>query len=217
MRWMKGLGAIVFAAGSLAAQDAWDPSFKLVAGHGGQAAVDGAGSTWQLGLSAEGAYPLPCNLGSLVVEGGYRKFLNTTAKDPAIPDPLPAPPTGSSTFKGTDLESNNQGWLASALWRRGVGPLGLYVEGGLRWTSTISRETWTDRQVTVTSTGGVTETRAVRTGSFSHKGFGPVIGAGFRFSDLTSLDLEVSRQTLPTADGGVKSLTVVELGLGTHF
>ena len=217
MRWMKGLGAIVFAAGSLAAQDAWDPSFKLVAGRGGQAAEDGAGSTWQLGLSAEGSYPLPSGCGSIVLEGGFRKFLNATAKDPAIPDPLSAPSSGSSTFKGTDLESNSQGWLIGALWRRGIGPMGLYVEGGLRWTSYISRETWTDRQVTVTSTGAVTEAGAARTGSFSHKGFGPVIGAGFRFNELTNLDLEVSRQTVPTAAGGTRGLTVVELGLGTHF
>ena len=217
MHRIKGLAAVLFAVGTLSAQE-WDTSFRLVAGRSNQSAADGAGQHTQVGLSAEGAYPLPSNLGGLVVEAGYRKFLDATFRDPAIPDPLPVPASGSSTFRGTDLKSNSQGWLASVLWRRKVGPEGLYLEAGFRWTDFISRETWTPRTVTVTSTGGVTQTtRTPRLEAFEHRGVGPVLGAGFRFDGITSLDLRLSRQTVATADGSTRNLTVLELGLGTHF
>lgn len=216
MRLVKVLAAMMFLAGTLSAQE-WDSSFKLVAGLGNQAAADGAGATTQGGLSIEGVFPLPAGSGSLVFEAGYRKFLNTTAKDPSIPDPPPLPPSGTATFQGTDLGSSSQGWLASALWRRDIGPVGLYVEGGLRWSAFISRETWTQRTVTVDSTGGMSEVRVPRTGSFDHHGIGPIVGAGYRFDSLTSLDLHLSRQAVPTADGSTRTLTVFELGLGTHF
>ena len=218
MHRIKGLAAVMLAAGALSAQEPWDSSFKLVVGRSNQSAVDGAGSPTQVGLSIDGAYPLPSNFGGVVFEAGYRKFLNATYNDPAIPNPPPAPATGSSTFKGTDLGSNSQGWLGSVLWRRKFGPEGLYFEAGLRWTSFISRETWTPRTVTVTSTGAVTDKKlASRTGSFDHQGIGPLVGAGFRFNEITSLDLHLSRQAVPTADGGTRNLTVLELGLGTHF
>ncbi|HTL98874.1 MAG TPA: hypothetical protein VL181_08720 [Holophagaceae bacterium] len=218
MHRIKGLAAVMLAAGTLSAQESWDTSFKLVVGRSNQSAVDGAGSPTQVGLSLEGAYPLPSNFGGLVFEAGYRKFLNATFNDPAIPNPPPPPASGSSTFRGTDLESSSQGWLASALWQRKMGPEGLYLEAGLRWTAFISRETWTPRTVTVTSTGTVTGTaQASRTGSFDHRGIGPVVGAGFRFDGITSLDLQLSRQAVPTADGSTRTLTVLELGLGTHF
>lgn len=213
---LRGLAALALAAGTLSAQS-WDASFRLVGGHANQAAADGAGSPYLAGLSMEGATPLPSHLGTLVLEGGYRKFVNTTAKDPAIPDPLSPPAAGSATYTGTDLESNSQGWIVSALWRREIGRWGFYAEGGLRWSSFTSRETYIHRSVTIDSTGATAETRNQVAASFDHRAFGPLLGIGFRFDASTSADIRVSRQAVPTADGAFRNLTVLELGLGTHF
>ncbi len=212
----RAIAGLLFAGAMLPAQGLWDSSFKLVAGRASIDPADYAGRTTQLGLSIEGSHPLPGEWGRVVVEGGYRKFLNAEVKDHAIPNPLPTPASGTSSFAGTDVESNSQGWLGSVLWRHAFGPEGFYGQAGLRLTAYTSRVAWTDRVLTVDSLGNITEVKTQRNASSSQQGWGPVAGVGFRFDRKTSLDIQISQQAVPVATGGVRRVSVLELALGIH-
>jgi hypothetical protein len=212
----RAIACLLFAGAVLPAQGLWDSSFKLVAGRASLNPADYAGRTTQLGLSIEGSHPLPGEWGSVVVEGGYRKFMNAEVKDPAIPSPLPVPASGTSTFAGTDQESNSQGWLGSVLWRHAFGPEGFYGQAGLRMTSYTSRASWTSRVVSIDNLGNVTEVKSQTNASSSQQGWGPVAGVGFRFDRKVSLDLQISQQAVPIATGGTRKVSVLELALGIH-
>jgi hypothetical protein len=181
----------------LQGQDLWDSSFNLSAGMMSGADTAGLGQNKTYGLGIVGAYPVARHH-LLIFEGGYRVF-----------------PTTTQTVSGVTLDDKTDGYFGGIAYRYRftIGPLnGLHFQAGLRhYNLRAQRDTiypgaaadGTDLR-TVLKGGRATSTK-------------PVFGAGFRFTENLSLELNLAGLQAQNVQGQTKSGTVIELVLGMHL
>jgi hypothetical protein len=183
-----GILAGLLALAPLQAQELWDSSFNLSAGMASGAKEAFAGQDKAYGLSIMGAYPLG-RRGSAVFEFGYRYLPSTTTVDGYVVQNL-----------------RSDGFLGGALYRHELLFEGFYLQGGLRASQMKTLRTTTFGVLGQTDDKGPRAV-AVR----------PVLGVGFRFDNLLSLELNAGSLGLKTMTGADKSATLVELSLGIHL
>jgi len=187
------LGSTVAVQG----QDLWDSSLKLSAGMMSGAEDAQLGQNKFYGLSIEGAYPLTRNH-LVVFEGGYRVL-----------------PTTSRRAGALTIDAKTDGFFGGAAYRfrftRGMLD-GLFLQGGLRFSSLRTEQDTIEPGAAADGNDLRTSLKGVRATSTK-----PVLGAGFRFTE--SLSLEVNMTTLKgqNVQGLSKSGMAVELSLGMHL
>jgi hypothetical protein len=193
------LVVLLGSGATLKAQDLWDPSFKLSAGSMSGADTAGIGQNHVYGLSMEGAYPLTRNH-LVVFEAGYRVFPSASRVDP--------------TTKAT-TDDKTSGYFVGAAYRFRFtqGMLdGLYAQGGLRFHSLKAERD------TVTPGGALdgSDLRTVLKGSQATS-TKPYLGAGFRFTEKLSVEVNLAGLQAQNVNGVAKSGTVIEVALGIHL
>jgi hypothetical protein len=188
------LAALLLAAAPpLAAQEPWDPFLKLAAGTMGGAEENMIGQNKAYGLGLGGAYPLTLR-GFGVVEGGYRIF-----------------PTTSVSAGSTTIDDLSDAYFASAMYRHEIWRNGVYVQGGLR-----AGNTRTIRDVIRRGMGaGGRDVRERSKGPRETK-FGWCLGAGFRLTDLWSVELGASNASFNNLEGAAVGGTIIEVALCIH-
>lgn len=187
------LGSAVAVQG----QDLWDSSLKLSAGMMSGADKAELGQNKFYGVGMEGAYPLTRNH-LVVFEGGYRVL-----------------PTTSRRAGALTIDAKTDGYFGGAAYRYRFtqGLLdGLFLQGGLRFSSLRTEQDTIEPGGAPDGSNLRTSLKGARTTSTK-----PVVGAGFRFTE--SLSLEVNLTTLQGQNvlGVTKSGTAIELSLGMHL
>jgi len=182
---------------SLQGQDLWDSSLRLSAGmmSGAEKAALGQNKTYALGI--EGAYPLtPSHV--LVFDGGYRAF-----------------PTTSQSVPGMTLDDKTNGYFLGAAYRYRftTGRLdGLYLQGGLRLNNLRTQRDQYELGAAPDGSDLRTVFRGNRVASTK-----PRIGAGFRFTERLSLEMNLVGLEAQNVKGESKSGMVLEVVMGMHL
>lgn len=178
-------------------QDLWDSSLKLSAGSIKGAEVAGLGQNKLYGLGVEGAYPITRNH-LVVVEGGYRVL-----------------PTTSRLSGALTLDEKTDGYMGAIAYRfqftRGLLD-GLFLQGGLRRYSLRTQQDTLKPGGAADGSNLRTTLKGARTTSTK-----PVFGAGFRFTESLSLEVNFTSLQGENIEGISHSGAVVELALGLHL
>lgn len=192
-----GLALLAAATHPLQGQDLWDSGFRLTAGMMSGADTAELGQNKTYGLAIVGAYPLTPRHG-LVFEGGYRLF-----------------PTASQTLSGLRLDDKTDGVFLGAAYRYHFvrGRLdGLYCQGGLRIHALRTQRDVVEFGAASDGSDLRTALKGARTTSAR-----PMVGAGFRFTERLSLEVNLVGIEAENVKGVAKSGTLVELSLGMHL
>lgn len=193
----SALAAALLLGMPCAAEDLWDPAFKLSVGSFSGAQEAHLGKDQLYGLTAEGGYPLFRN-GSLVLELGYRQLPHHTQ------------------VEGQDsVDAKTYGWLGSALYRHSLGKgfwTGLFVQGGLRLTQMQSQA-----DVVMKGAGPSGEDLLTHHHGDKTQAVSLVLGVGFRFDEKLSLELGLSKMKAENYLGQELDKTVLEFSLGIHL
>lgn len=220
---------------ALGAQESkWTPSFKFQAGSMMGDAKDlfvppgTSGSVAPLfGGGIEVAYALSKD-SALVMDLGFR----FAPGDNAIVSYIDLPTSGytvGQTFTGTAQATkiDGQGWQVSAFYRRDAFVEGLYFQAGLRvgLNKTKQTDTGATTLYTVSAVSGtgvptwaVTSTQAIASAVEKKVvAVSPAIGAGYRFNERYSGELNVFQTSFETAATGKKSGIVIDLAFGVRF
>jgi len=195
---MLNLKKIVFAAlltafaGPLAAQEPWDVHLKLSAGIMNNAEENHLGQNKVYGLAIAGAYPLTLK-GYGVLEGGYKIFPTTTITE--------------NYNRFTDDLSDI--YFAGLLYRHDLWRNGIYLQGGLRVTNTR-----TVRDLIYKNSDGSRDRDRIRGNRETKAGWS--FAAGYRLTDLLSVEIGASSAGFNNLEGKSVSGTIFEIALCIH-
>jgi len=170
----------------LFAQEPWDSHLKITAGLLNNAEENYLGQNKVYGIAIAGAYPLTIH-SSGVVEGGYKVF-----------------PTASTSYGLTVVDDKTDIYFAGAMYRYELWRNGIYLQGGIRAmnTKTVRDVISSDAKET---RKGERETKA-----------GWCFAAGYRLTDLWSVEIGASSASFKNISGVVSSGTIFEIALCIH-
>jgi len=184
---------LVVLAAPLAAQEPWEVHFKLTAGMMNNAEKNLLGQNKVYGLAIAGAYPLTLK-GHGVIEGGYKIFPTTTiTEDTVLDDYL------------SDI------YFASVLYRHDLWRNGIYLQCGLRVTNTRTVEDIIYKGMG--PNGGDVRER-IRGERKTNAGW--YFGAGYRLTDLCSVEFSASSAGFKNMAGASVSGIIFEVALCIH-
>lgn len=198
--------ALILVSPCLHGQENWDSSFKLVGAQmiGASEAHLGSNTNWAFAL--EGSYPI-FPKGTLVFEGGYRTLLKSTS---TLTDPATALVVESDDYW-------SKGIYGSILYRHTKfqdALEGFFLQGGLRYNILTSSQ----EQTRMGAGSGGADLKMQKTG-IRISNIGPIVGAGYRFSEKLSLEFNISLVKGQSADAIPmhKTSNLMELALGVHL
>jgi len=177
----------------LAAQEPWDVHFKLTAGAISGAESNSLGQNKVYGLGIGGVYPLTLS-GFGVIEAGY-KWL----------------PTLSVTTGSTRVEDYSDFYFVGGQYRHEIWRNGVYVQGGLRAVNTRTVRNVIGIGLGVGGGNSKARSKGVRG---THVGWS--LGAGFRLTDLWSVEVGLSNASLSNVAGASVGGTIAEFALCIH-
>ncbi len=210
--------SLLLAAGSaLSAQETLTYAFKM-----GGGPVDGsvrklygdAGFTF--GADFEIVQPLAKGR-AVVYNIGYRALPGDNRLLSFIPGTLPAGPT---SFETRNRLTEGESWGVTALYRMDVWMDDFYVQGGLKAARTKVSET--DTGTTLGTTGAspqvITSITAIASKrEVTSTSIGLVVGAGYRFTERYSLELNLTQLSAESAATSSKSGLSAELSFAIRF
>ena len=215
------LGAVL--ALPAAGQAEWRPAFGFHVGAITGGAKDLVGSR----LSFGGAFELDYQLSkgtSLVFDVGYRWYPGDFVNVSFIPTPLPIRAAAGTYYESTRVrKTDGQGMHLTALYRKAIAEGDWYWQAGLRVARNKTTETTTGTRLTITVATAGTAGSATAVGTIltqlntTKTSFGPVVGAGFRFMDRYSLELNLSTLQMESPASGSKSGVGADISFGIRF
>ena len=177
----------------LLAQEPWDSHLKLTGGLMNGAEENYIGQNKVYGVALAGSYPLTIK-GSGVLECGYKVF-----------------PTTSTSYGLTVVDDKTDIYFAGAMYRHELWRNGIYLQGGIMATNT---KTLRDMIYKGAGENGG-DVKEKRKGE-RETGAGWYFGAGYRLTELWTLEISASSVGFKNVDGVTSTGTIFEIALCIH-